>query len=728
MSVDRRTFLKVTALTGGGFMLSGVLRAAAEEEDDTYALNAFVSIASDGRVTIQASIPDMGQGVKTALPMIIAEELGVAWEDVEVVQAPADESRFGRQATGGSYVIALTFDLMRQTGASAREMLISAGALVMEVPREELRAANSRVEHTRSGQFRTFGELASLAAKQTPPEAESLVYRGRQDYTVIGTAVGSVDNGVIVRGDPIYGIDKRLPGLLYAAYWKCPTIGGKVVSANVEEIKRLPGIKDAFLVRGNGNVRELLDGVAIVGTDTWSVFHTAERLKVEWDTTGASQDSWTEMVAAAKALHGKRGDKVTLEKGSVNNVFDDPANTVHQAFYEYPFVTHLCLEPMNCTAHFQSGPDGDSLEMWVPTQFVARPIEVAKTVFKLSDQQIKMNYTRMGGSFGRRSSNEYVCEAIAISKRMKAPVKLTWSREDDMIHDFFRTGGFQSVKAAVNSDGRLVGIEHHFIGTQNDGKPVAGAWFQETEFPLQNVDNVLATQTFFEIGTPCGPWRAPGSNTSAFVMQSFLAEMAHLGERDYVEFLLEILGEPRWFEEGNIRSMNTGRAADVIRKAAAESGWGKPLPEGRALGLAFYFCHAAHIAEVAEVSVSADRELTIHKVTAAVDVGPIINQSGALSQVEGSIIDGISTMMTQKITMEAGQIQQTNFDEYEVLRIHQAPPVDVHFIESDYAPTGLGEPGLPPVAPAVANAIFNATGHRIRKMPFSEEGYRLVRA
>ncbi len=723
-TLDRRTFLKVTAISGGGFMLSGYAVADAAAEDAAeYELNAFVSIAKDGRITIQASIPDMGQGTKTSLPMIIAEELGADWEDVEIVQAPADEARFGRQATGGSYVIAFSFDRMREIGATAREMLISAGALVMEVPREELQAGDSRVSHAASGSYRTYGDLASLAAKQSPPKAEDLVYRGRQDYTIIGKPVGSVDNNAIVTGSPIFGIDKQLPGLLFAAYQKCPTLGGKVVSANLDEIKKLPGVKDAFLVHGNDNPRELLDGVAIVGTNTWSVFNAKQRLQVKWDTSGASSDSWSGMQADARALHGTRGDTVTLDKGDVDAVFSDPANKVHEAFYEYAFVTHLCLEPMNCTAHYVSADDGDRLEMWVPTQFVARPIETAKQMFNLADDQIKMNYTRMGGSFGRRTSSEYVCEAVTISKHMQAPVKLSWTREDDMAHDFFRTGGFQSVKAAVDANGSLAGLQHHFVGTRNNGRPVSGARFTETEFPLQNIDNALATQTFFDIGTPCGPWRAPGSNTSAFVMQSFLAEMAHLGNRDYVEFLLEILGEPRWFEEGNIRSMNTGRASDVIRRAAAESGWGKPLPDGRALGLAFYFCHAAHIAEVAEVSVAADKQLTIHKITAAVDVGPIVNMSGALSQVEGSIIDGISTMMAQKITMEAGQIQQSNLHEYEVLRMRQAPPVDIHFIQSDYAPTGLGEPALPPVAPAVANAVFNATGQRIRRMPFAEEGY-----
>jgi isoquinoline 1-oxidoreductase beta subunit len=308
---------------------------------------------------------------------------------------------------------------------------------------------------------------------------------------------------------------------------------------------------------------------------------------------------------------------------------------------------------------------------------------------------------------------------------MNLPVKLTWSREDDIRHDFFRSGGFQSVKASVNSKGQLLAFEDHFIGMQTDGQAVSGSRFAATEFPMQNIDHAYASKTMFEIGTPCGPWRAPGSNTTAFVTQSFLAEMAHAGDRDYAEFLLEILGEPRWFEKGNIRSLNTGRAADVINRVVQESGWGKPMPTGSGLGLAFYFCHAAHVAEVAEVSVDANKKLTVHKVTVAVDVGPIVNMSGATSQVEGAVIDGLSTMMAQKITMENGRIEQSNFHNYEVLRMPATPEVDIHFLQSDYAPTGLGEPALPPLAPAVGNAIFAATGHRVRKMPFSDEGYSL---
>ena len=741
LRLDRRSFLKITGVAGGGFVIASVCPAALASEAEsesaasetdgeapvvTSELNAFIKVSSDGKITIYSANAEMGQGIKTALPMIIAEELGARWEDVEVLQSPVDESRFGRQGAGGSTTIPRTWNQMRRMGASAREMFISAGALVMEVSREELKTADSKVTHG-SGRYLTFGQLATLAAKQEVPDPDTLTFKDREDYTIIGTSISGVDNLAITTGLALFGIDTRVPDMLYAAYHKCPAIGGRVNGANLDEIRTMPGIVDAFLIKGNGNVRELLDGVAIVGTTTYAVFNAKKNLEVDWDESQASKDSWTEIVSRAKSLAGSRGPDEVVDKGDVEKVFADPDNTTLEAFYEYPFVAHLCMEPMNCTAHYRQGRAGekDTLEIWLPSQSPTRIHAAARSMFGLKPDQITLHQMRLGGSFGRRTSSEYICEAIEISKRVNAPVKLTWTREDDIHHDFFRVGGFQSVKGAVNSEGRLIAFEDHFIGMQTGGRAVSGSRFRATEFPIENIDNAYASKTMFEISTPCGPWRAPGSNTSAFVSQSFLAEMAHAAGRDYLEFLLEIVGEPRWFQEGNIRSLNTGRAADVIRLAAEKAGWGREMPNGSGLGLAFYFCHAAHIAEVAEVSVDADKKLTVHKVTVAVDVGPIINMSGALSQVEGAVIDGLSTMMAQKITMENGRIEQSNFHDYQVLRIPDSPNVDIHFIQSDFSPTGLGEPALPPLAPAVGNAIFAATGHRVRKMPLSEEGYTI---
>lgn len=727
--MNRREFLKATTLAGGGLMLSVTVPPLVKAADEPATavtsgeLNAFVKISSDGTITIFASNPEMGQGVSTALPMIIAEEMGAKWEDVVVEQAPVDSTRFGRQSAGGSTTVLRSFNLMRRMGASAREMLIGAAAESMERPREELKAQDSAVIHV-SGDKMTFGQLAVLASKQPLPDPVSLTFKDADDYTIIGTSVASVDNMLIATGVASFGIDAVEPDMLYAAFYKCPATGGTVVRANLAEIKRLPGVTDAFVVEGNGKVTELMAGVAVVGDSTWAVFNARQHLKVSWNEEGASSDSWTGMVAAAEEISKNKGADVVVTKGDVDDEFANSSNKVVEAHYSYPFVAHVCMEPMNATASYIKGRNGekDSIELAVPTQAPQRIPRLLNSLFGVDEERIVIHQTRLGGGFGRRAIVEYACEAAEISRRVGKPIKLTWTREDDIQHDFYRVGGFQNIKAALNRRGQLVAWDQHFIGMTRNGRGVSGSRFRGSEFPFLNLDNVRGTRSMIDIGTPCGPWRAPGSNTHAFVVQSFIHELAIAAGRDHLEFLLELMGEPRWFDPGNIRSLNTERAANVIKLAAREGGWGKKVPEGFGLGLAFYFSHAAHIAEVAEVSVTEDRKLALHRVTVAVDIGPIINMSGATTQVQGAVIDGYSTMVGQKITMEKGRIQQSNFDDYPVLRIPGAPEVDVHFIQSDNRPTGIGEPALPP---AVGNAIFAATGHRVRSMPLTDEGFNV---
>ncbi|MCH2597462.1 MAG: molybdopterin-dependent oxidoreductase, partial [Pirellulales bacterium] len=619
---------------------------------------------------------------------------------------------------------ASSFDHMRRMGASAREMLIGAAAESMELPREEFKATNSEIIHI-SVRNLTFGQLAALAVTQPVPDPDSLTFKDAEDYTIIGTSVSGVDNLVITTGLAMFGIDTEVPDMVYAAYYKSPAIGGSIARANVDEIKKMPGIIDAFVVQGNGQVRQLLPGIAVVGDSTWAVFNAEGALKVKWDKSTASNDSWKKLVKTARKLRGKEGDNVVLKKGDVEVEFRKTTNKVIEGCYTYPFVAHFCMEPMNCTASYVKGAGEakDRGEIWAPTQGPSGIPSTISSLYGVDTDRVEVHVTRLGGGFGRRFSTEFVCEAVEISKRVGKPVKLTWTREDDIQHDYYRAGGFQWLKGAVNEQGKLVAWDQHYIGMGQNGKPTSGSRFGRAELPLPTLDNVRGTSTYLEIDTPCGPWRAPGANTHAFVVQSFIHELAHLAGRDHLEFLLEVIGEPQWLRPGNIRSLNTGRAAGVTRLAAEKAGWGHKLPKGSGLGLAFHFSHAAHIAEVAKVSVDENKKLTVHKVTGAVDVGPIINMSGALSQVKGSVIDGLSTMVGQKITMERGRIEQSNLHDYPVLRIPAAPEVDVHFIQSDNPSTGLGEPGLPPLAPAVGNAIFAATGERVRSMPLTDEGY-----
>lgn len=741
--ISRRNLFKVSALAGGGLMLELTVPATVSGEEpgklvDSRELNAYIQIASDGQITIYSSNPEMGQGIKTSLPMIIAEEMGAKWEDVEVLQAPIDAEKFGMQGAGGSTSIPRNFDAMRQMGASAREMLIGAASLLMEVERQDLEARDSTVVH-KSGQSRTFGQLATLAAEQPVPDPETLSFKDPRSYTIIGTSVGGVDNLVIAAGRSHFGIDVDVPGMKYATYSRCPRVGGKAISFNEAEIKALPGITDAFILAPDDSAGKasmafleglavLRGGIAIVGDDTWSVFDAKSKLKVRWDEASASDDNWSEMVERARRIADEEKGEIRLDGAQVDAALADKANRVHEAFYQFPYVAHICMEPMNCTVDFRKGSGGkpDSMEIWMGSQFPAQVKEIAKNMLGVEPENVKVNLTRLGGGFGRRAVHDFAAEGMAIAHRAGVPVKLTWTRTDDIHNDFFRVGGFENMHAAIDGNGKLAAWDQHYIGFAHDGKPVIGSGLRGNELPAVAFKNARIRQSMMPVDTPCGAWRAPGSNTNAFVEQSFIHELAVLAGRDHLEFLVELMGSPRWIKEGDVSALNTGRAIDVIRLAADKGQWGKSMPAGSGQGLAFYFCHAAHIAEVAEVTVDADRNFRVNKVTVAVDVGPIINMSGAISQVQGSVVDGLSTMALQQITMQNGVIQEDNFHQYPVMRIASTPDIEVHFIQSENPSTGLGEPALPPLAPAVTNAIFAATGERIRSMPLSEQGYRLV--
>jgi isoquinoline 1-oxidoreductase beta subunit len=716
---DRRTFIKLAGLAGGGFALAfcvGGRNVAQANGSDVFAANAYVRISPNGEILIYNKSPEIGQGLLTAFPLIIAEELDADWAHVRAEQSPINAALYGQQSAGGSRSIPSNWDTLRQAGAAARAMLVGAAAKEWGVPESECSTERSAVLH--KGKRLTYGELATKAAAQPVPDVKMLKLKDRKDYRLLGSRVTGVDNHKLVTGQPLFGIDQVVPGMQYAVFEKCPAAGGTVRDANLDEVRKLPGVTNAFIVAGTGKPTEVMSGVAILANSTWAAMSARRKLKVTWDETGASKDSWTKFVAEAKTLAGKPGAQVLHESGDVDAVF--AGTQPIEAFYSYPFVSHAPLEPQNCTASYRDG----AVEIWAPTQTPTAGLNLVASVLGIAPEKVTVHQTRVGGGFGRRLMNDYMCEAAVISKQAGVPVKLQWTREDDMQHDFYRVGGFHAFKGGLSKEGRLVAWQDHFITFTADGKsPSSGADMRIPEFPIPLLPNLRIGQTLLPLKVPTGPWRAPRSNAIAFAVQSFVHECAVAARRDHLEFLLEVLGEPRWLEPGNIASLNTGRAAAVIRLAAEKAGWGRPLPKGRGLGLAFHFSHAGHFAEVAEVSVDANRRLTVHRVTVAGDIGPIVNLSGAENQVEGCIVDGFSTAMGLGLSIENGRVAETNFDRYPMLRIAHAPRVDVHFIQSDFTPTGVGEPALPPVAPAICNAIFASTGHRVRSLPLTQEGF-----
>lgn len=720
---NRRSFLKLTGLAGGGLVLGfymGDSNVAAANSDNArlFAPNAYVRIGKDGVVTLFAKNPEIGQGVKTALPMIIAEELDADWASVDVQQS-AIGSAYGQQMAGGSRSVPSNWDTLRKAGATARAMLVAAAAKKWSVPASELTTEKSFVIHAASNKRASYGELAELASTLPVPAEASVTLKTRDQYKLLGTHITGVDNKAIVTGQPLFGYDFKLPGMVYAAFEKCPAHGGKVKSANLDEIKALPGVKDCFVVDGTAEATSGYPGVAIITTSTWAAFQAKKKLKVEWDETNAAKDSWTQINAQAKELATQQGEDKVKETGDVDQAFAS-AKKVVEGFYAYPFVSHAPLEPMNCTAQFKDG----AIEYWAPTQMPTAALPLISRTLGIPAEKIKINQLRIGGGFGRRLMNDYMCEVGQIAKRVNGPVKLVWTREDDMAHDFYRPGGFHSFKGAVDANGKISAWQDHFITfAAAGGRPVSGGAMNGNEVPGPFVPNFRLTQTKLNLGQPCGPWRAPGSNSFAFVTQCFIHELAVAAGRDHLEVLLELFGEPRQMA-ANEGGLHTGRAAAVTKLAAEKAGWGRKLPKGRGLGLAFYYSHAGHFAEVAEVSVDANKKLTLHKVTVAGDVGQIVNMSGALNQSEGCVIDGFSTMMGLEIGFENGRVTQSNFHQYPILRINKSPPViETHFIQSDFPPTGIGEPALPPLMPAVVNAIYAATGHRVRTLPLTKEGY-----
>ena len=727
-SADRRDFLKISlglALSSSGSI--SMMSLASAEASGT--LNAYVNINADGSVTIYGPNPEVGQGVNTSLPMIVAEELDAKWGDVQCEAAPVQQ-QYGMQFAGGSLSIPMRWDEMRKMGATAREMLCRAAASQWNVPRDELTTADSMVRHSPSGKSAHYKELVATASLISIPGEADVQLKDPAQYRLLGKRISNASAEGIATGKPIFGIDAKVDGMVYASFVKCPSIGGVAKSANLEAVRALPGVIDAFILDGtpgpyNFDIREsyaIQSGIAIVGKDTWSTFKAREALKVDWDLSAASQDDSDVIEAEALAALAAGRVEAEIERtGDVEAAFANAAMTADST-YSTDFVSHAQLEPQGVLVSAATS----TVEVWTSSQ---TPVFITSNLAKLLDVtpgNITVHQLRGGGGFGRRLSNEYIFEAALISRRVGAPVKLQWKREDDMAFDYFRAPTYYRLQGAVAADGQLIGWKNLVAAASADGENANyGASYRPYDFPGKVIPNVAVEQSFVKSQTPTGAWRAPISNVYAFAEQSFIAELAHKAGQDHRDFLLNAIGDKGWIKEGDMASLNTARARATIEAVTKAAGWGRKLPEGHGLGLAFFLSHSGHIAEVAEVSVDG-KNITVHDVWVAADVGQVVNLSGLENQLQGSVVDGLSTMAGQRISIKNGAVVQSNYDSYPLLRMPQSPRVNVDVLNSGYRPTGAGEPALPPLAPAVCNAVFNACGERIRALPISKEGFTIV--
>lgn len=723
LALGRRAFLKVSAIAGGGLAIAATMpmSAKAMAQSGPAELNTFITIHPDNTITIIGKNPEIGQGIKTMLPMLIAEELDADWDTISIQQGDTDVAKYGPQLAGGSFATPMNWFPMRQTGAAARHMLLEAAALRWGVDVASLTTEPSVVVHEASGRRATYGELASEAATVAVPDPASVALKDAADFRIIGKPIGGIDSPRIVRGEPIFGVDTQLEGMVYAAFERSPVFGAKLVSANTEAAKAQPGVFDAFTIEGNGNPTELVDGVAVVASNWWLANKARSALDVQWDNGEWTSHSSAKYDEEARRLMAAGSPQETFaEKGDVDTALAE-AETVIEGEYHYPFLAHVPMEPMNCTALMHE--DG-SIEMWAPSQTPQGGQGAVAQYLGITPDKVTVHITRMGGGFGRRLNNDYMVQVAAIAKQMPGtPVQLIWSREDDVRSDFYRPAGWHKLRAGLDADGKLVALDDHFVTWDIEGGAFNPAAMPANEFPANYVENMRYAQTKMPTAVPMGALRAPTSNALAFVFQSFLDEVATSQGKDLPTLLLEIVegaeAEPDTMGfAGPQPGFKPQRLRNVTSKVMEMANWGQPVDEGHALGFGYYWSHQGYFAEVVEASLNDRNQVVVHNVWAAGDVGShIINPYGALNQVEGSIIDGIGQALQLAVEIEGGAVKQSNFHNYQLPRMPITPKLHVEWVKSDHSPTGLGEPALPPVLPALTNALHALTGKRVRSLP-----------
>jgi isoquinoline 1-oxidoreductase beta subunit len=736
LKLTRRSFLKSSAATGGSLLLAFYLprhataAAAALPSSSSFAPNAWLEISADGGVKIWCGHSEMGQGVRTSLPMIVAEELCCDWRRVTVLQADLDP-KYGDELTGGSGSVRTSYENLRKAGAAGRELLISAASAQWRVPRGECRAENGLLIHSATGQKIPF-ESVLAAAKQLTPSSDPPI-KNPADFALIGKPTLRTDASAKVTGAAKFGIDTRVPGMLIASMERCPAYGGTPRSYNAAEVKALPGVRAVFEIpsihlthqfgetSGPGSRNYSCSGVAVVANSTWAAFQARKRLRVEWNEPAVVRENTDSLRQKMTELLAKPGS-VIRNDGDFDQAYASAARTF-EAIYEVPFLAHATMEPVNCTAHFHDG----ECELWAPTQIPDAAAASVAQALSIPKQRVKVHVTFIGGGFGRRLIQDYAVEAALISREANAPVQLIWTREDDIRHDFYRPPALHSLRAGLDAKGNLIAWKHRAsspsIGMFYNGTGIsaaAAAGVDSLDFPALSVPNFRLEFAVAESGMPLGYWRSVDASGNQFVLSGFFDEAAHVAGRDPVEFLLAALGPARKIDLGGGNgTIDVGRRRAVVELAAQKSGWKSPLPPDRGRGLGVMYGWGTYVAQIAEVTCDSKRRtVSVDRVVCAVDCGLCINPLGVEAQMQSAINFGLSQTLKSEITVSNGRVDQGNFNDYEVLRMNEAPPViEVHIIRNSERPGGVGEPGVPPIAPAVCNAIFAACGKRIRRLP-----------
>src|SRR6266849_1692444 len=729
--VNRRDFLKKSAAGGAalviGFHLSP--RAFADQAQDQEKktpnpFDAWVRITPDNRVTLILGKSEMGQGIMTALPMILAEELCLDWKGVKIEQAPTNPKIYDL-GTGGSGSVAGSWLPLRRAGAASREMLIAAAAQKWEVSPDTCKAANGQVVHGNPKRYLAYGELVEAAAKLPIPNLNTVALKNSDDFTLVGHDTRRFEVRDKATGAAKFGIDSRVPGMLFAVVARCPVFGGKVASFEATKAKAVPGVRDVVQFETSGRGASTTGGIAVLADNSWAAIQGRKALALKWDEGPAAKESSADLHKQFLANAAKPG-KVVRNDGDADSVLASSPKKI-EAAYEFPFAPHACMEPMNCTVHIR--PDG--AEAWVPTQAPQWAQEIIAKVSGLPLEKVDVHTTLMGGGFGRRYQADFVMEAAQVAKVTGKPVQVLWTREDDMQHDFYRPASYHKMQGAVDAQGKVAAWKHFQSSTsiaavwdKNGKEKPEASEFATAAFIPYETPNFRVEYALAHSGVTRAWWRSVEHSSSGFVVESFIDELAAAAGADPLNFRLQLIGDarkiPAFTKPKQGKPLDTARLKGVLQLAAEKAEWGKPLPKGVAHGIAGYYSFESYTAAVAEVSVK-NGAVNIHRIVYAVDCGRPVNPSGVVAQVESAAVYALSAMMKNAITIDRGRVQQANFNDYDMPRMSEMPKIEVHLVMSKEDPTGIGEPGLPVVAPAVGNAVFAATGKRLRRLPIRAE-------